>query len=142
MVHHSEFIQKLLDEGQLKPEKSLDKKVTYHDACYLGRHNDIYDAPRNVLDSVIIEKSNYIELEQSKSSSFCCGAGGGNMWHEDRRGEMVNNIRMEQIIDSGAKQVATACSFCMIMLDDAAKGMGKTDEMAVQDIAEIIAERL
>ena len=142
VVHHSEFIQKLLDEGQLKPEKSLDKKVTYHDACYLGRHNDIYDAPRNVLDSVITEKSNYIELEQSKSSSFCCGAGGGNMWHEDSRGEMVNNIRMEQIIDSGAKQVATACSFCMIMLDDAAKGMGKTDDMAVQDIAEIIAERL
>jgi len=142
VVHHSEFIQKLLDEGQLKPEKSLDKKVTYHDACYLGRHNDIYDAPRNVLDSVITEKSNYIELEQSKSSSFCCGAGGGNMWHEDSQGEMVNNIRMEQIIDSGAKQVATACSFCMIMLDDAAKGMGKTDDMAVQDIAEIIAERL
>jgi|TARA_Y100000031_G_C8239445_1_gene394979 Fe-S oxidoreductase/nitrate reductase gamma subunit len=142
VVHHSEFIQKLLDEGQLKPEKSLDKKVTYHDACYLGRHNDIYDAPRNVLDSVITEKSNYIELEQSKSSSFCCGAGGGNMWHEDSQGDMVNNIRMEQIIDSGAKQVATACSFCMIMLDDAAKGMGKTDDMAVQDIAEIIAERL
>jgi Fe-S oxidoreductase len=142
VVHHSEFIQKLLDEGQLKPEKSLDKKVTYHDACYLGRHNDIYDAPRNVLDSVITEKSNYIELEQSKSSSFCCGAGGGNMWHEDSQGEMVNNIRMEQIIDSGAKQVATACSFCMIMLDDAAKGMGKADDMAVQDIAEIIAERL
>jgi Fe-S oxidoreductase/nitrate reductase gamma subunit len=142
VVHHSKFIQKLLDEGRLNPEKSLEKKVTYHDACYLGRHNDIYDAPRNVLDSVISEKSNYIELEQSKSSSFCCGAGGGNMWHEDNRGEMVNNVRMQQIIDSGAEQVATACSFCMIMLDDAAKGMGKTDDMTVQDIAEIIAERL
>jgi len=142
VVHHSEFIQQLLDEGRLNPEKTLAKKVTYHDACYLGRHNDIYDAPRNVLDSVITEKSNYIELEQSKSSSFCCGAGGGNMWHEDNRGELVNNVRMQQIIDSGAEQVATACSFCMIMLDDAAKGMGKADDMAVQDIAEIIAERL
>jgi Fe-S oxidoreductase/nitrate reductase gamma subunit len=142
VVHHSEFIQQLLDEGRLNPEKSLGKKVTYHDACYLGRHNDIYNAPRNVLDSVISEKSNYIELEQSKSSSFCCGAGGGNMWHEDNRGEMVNNVRMQQIIDSGAEQVATACSFCMIMLDDAAKGMGNTNDIAVQDIAEIIAERL
>jgi len=142
VAHHSEYIQKLLDEGRLKPEKSLAKKITYHDACYLGRHNDIYDAPRNVLDSVISEKSNYIELEQSKSSSFCCGAGGGNMWHEDNRGELVNNVRMQQIIDSGAEQVATACSFCMIMLDDAAKGMGKADDMEVQDIAEIVAERL
>ncbi len=142
VVHHSEFIQQLLDDDRLNPEKSLEKKVTYHDACYLGRHNDIYDAPRNVLDSVISEKSNYIELEQSKSSSFCCGAGGGNMWHEDSRGELVNNVRMQQIIDSGAEQVATACSFCMIMLDDAAKGMGRADDMAVQDIAEIIAERL
>lgn len=142
VVHHSEFIQQLLDEGRLNPEKTLAKKVTYHDACYLGRHNDIYAAPRNVLDSVITEKSNYIELEQSKSSSFCCGAGGGNMWHEDNRGELVNNVRMQQIIDSGAEQVATACSFCMIMLDDAAKGMGKADDMAVQDIAEIVAERL
>ena len=64
------------------------------------------------------------------------------MWHEDNRGELVNNVRMQQIIDSGAEQVATACSFCMIMLDDAAKGMGKADDMAIQDIAEIIAERL
>ena len=142
VVHHSEFIQQLLDEGRLNPEKSLKKKVTYHDACYLGRHNDIYDAPRNVLGAVLSDESDYIELEQSKSSSFCCGAGGGNMWHEDNRGEMVNNVRMQQIIDSGAEQVVTACSFCMIMLDDAAKGMGKADDMAVQDIAEIIAERL
>ena len=142
VVHHSEFIQQLLDEGRLNPEKTLAKKVTYHDACYLGRHNDIYDAPRNVLGAVLSDESDYIELEQSKSSSFCCGAGGGNMWHEDNRGEMVNNVRMQQIIDSGAEQVATACSFCMIMLDDAAKGMGKADDMAVQDIAEIIAERL
>ena len=120
----------------------MEGNVTYHDACYLGRHNDIYAAPRNVLDSVLTDESNYIELEQSKASSFCCGAGGGNMWHEDNNGEMVNNIRMQQIIDSGAEQVVTACSFCMIMLDDATKAMDKVDSMAVQDIAEIIAKRL
>lgn len=142
VVHHSEFIQKLLDDGKLDPEKSMDGNVTYHDACYLGRHNDIYDAPRNVLDSVLSEDSNYIELEQSKSSSFCCGAGGGNMWHEDNKGDRVNVARMEQIIDSGADKVATACSFCMIMMDDAMKVKGKENEMVVQDIAEIIAERL
>ena len=88
------------------------------------------------------KKSNYIELEQSKSSSFCCGAGGGNMWHDDDKGQMVNNVRMQQIIDSGAEQVATACSFCVIMLEDANKAMRKNDDMVVQDIAEIIAERL
>ncbi|MBC8197522.1 MAG: (Fe-S)-binding protein [Candidatus Marinimicrobia bacterium] len=142
VVHHSEFIQQLLDDGKLNPEKSLDGNVTYHDACYLGRHNDIYDAPRNVLDSVLTEESNYIELEQSKSSSFCCGAGGGNMWHEDNKGDRINVTRMEQIIDSKADKVATACSFCMIMLDDAMKVKGKEDEMVIQDIAEIIAERL
>ena len=142
VLHHSQFIQKLLDENKLKPEKTLNGKITYHDACYLGRHNDIYAAPRNVLDSVLTDKSNYIELEQSKASSFCCGAGGGNMWHEDNNGEMVNNVRMQQIIDSGAEQVVTACSFCMIMLDDATKAMDKVDSMAVQDIAEIIAKRL
>lgn len=142
VVHHSEFIQQLLNQGKLNPEKSLDGNVTYHDACYLGRHNDIYDAPRNVLESVLTEESNYIELEQSKSSSFCCGAGGGNMWHEDNKGDRINVTRMEQIIDSKADKVATACSFCMIMLDDAMKVKGKEDEMVIQDIAEIIAERL
>ena len=142
VVHHSDYIQELLDEGKLDPEKSMDGNITYHDACYLGRHNNIYDSPRNVLDSVLSENSNYIELEQSKSSSFCCGAGGGNMWHEDNRGERVNVTRMEQIIDSGADKVATACSFCVIMMDDAMKVKGKEDEMVVQDIAEIIAERL
>ena len=142
VVHHSEFIQQLLNQGKLNPEKSLDGNVTYHDACYLGRHNDIYDAPRNVLESVLTEKSNYIKLEQSKSSSFCCGAGGGNMWHEDNKGDRINVTRMEQIIESKADKVATACSFCMIMLDDAMKVKGKEDEMVIQDIAEIIAERL
>tara|TARA_B100001029_G_C15061545_1_gene458976 strand:+ start:2574 stop:4586 length:2013 start_codon:yes stop_codon:yes gene_type:complete len=142
VLHHSEFIQKLLDEGKLTPEKNMEGNITYHDACYLGRHNDIYDSPRNVLDSVLSDNSNYIELEQSKSSSFCCGAGGGNMWHEDNRGERVNVTRMEQVIDSGADKVATACSFCMIMMDDAMKVKGIENEMVVQDIAEIIADRL
>ena len=142
VLHHSDYIQQLLDEGKLDPEKSMDGNITYHDACYLGRHNNIYDSPRNILNSVLSEDSNYIELEQSKSSSFCCGAGGGNMWHEDNRGDRVNVTRMEQIIDSGADKVATACSFCMIMMDDAMKVKGKENEMVVQDIAEIIAERL
>jgi Fe-S oxidoreductase len=142
VVHHSEFIQQLLDDGKLNPKKTLDGNVTYHDACYLGRHNDIYDAPRNVLDSVLTEEANYIELEQSKSSSFCCGAGGGNMWHEDNKGERINVTRMEQIIDAKADKVATACSFCMIMMEDAMKAKGKENEMVIQDIAEIIAERL
>ena len=142
VVHHSEFIQKLLDEGKLNPEKTMDGNITYHDACYLGRHNDVYDEPRSVINSVLSEDANYVELEQSKSSSFCCGAGGGNMWHEDDRGDRVNVTRMEQIIDSGADKVATACSFCVIMMDDAMKVKGKENEMKVQDIAEIIAERL
>ena len=126
----------------MNPEKTMDGNITYHDACYLGRHNDVYDEPRSVINSVLSEDANYVELEQSKSSSFCCGAGGGNMWHEDDRGDRVNVTRMEQIIDSGADKVATACSFCVIMMDDAMKVKGKENEMKVQDIAEIIAERL
>ena len=139
--HHSQFIMELIESGKLKLNKYLDNKVTYHDACYLGRHNGEYDAPRNVIDS-IIKDGKLIEMDRNKANSFCCGAGGGNMWYDIEDGERMNSVRFQEAIDTGVDVVATACSFCTIMMDDALKVKGKEDSMQVLDIAEMVATAL
>ena len=139
--HHSQFIMELIEAGKLKLNKYLDNKVTYHDACYLGRHNGEYDAPRNVIDS-IIKDGKLIEMDRNKANSFCCGAGGGNMWYDIEDGERMNSVRFQEAIDNGVDVVATACSFCTIMMDDALKVKGKEDSMQVLDIAELVADAL
>lgn len=137
--HHSQFIMELIEAGKLKLNKYLDNKITYHDACYLGRHNGEYQAPRNVINSVI-KTGELIEMERNRKNSFCCGAGGGNMWYDIEDGERINNVRFQEAIDTGVDVVATACSFCTIMMDDAMKVKGKEDSMQVLDIAEMVAE--
>ncbi len=139
--HHSQFIMELIEAGKLRLNKYLDNKVTYHDACYLGRHNGEYDAPRNVIDS-IIKDGKLIEMDRNKANSFCCGAGGGNMWYDIEDGERMNSVRFQEAIDTGVDVVATACSFCTIMMDDALKVKGKEDSMQVLDIAEMVATAL
>ncbi len=142
VTHHSQFIAQLIEDGKVKPENSLDEPVTIHDACYLGRHEGEYDAPRKVLQSVLSDKSCMIEMERNKESSFCCGAGGGNMWYEINTGERINNKRFEEAMKIGAKSVATSCNFCMIMMEDARKVKGQDDTMTVYDIAELVADRI
>ncbi|MCK4904109.1 MAG: (Fe-S)-binding protein, partial [Candidatus Marinimicrobia bacterium] len=114
---------------------------TYHDACYLGRHNGEYEAPRNVINS-ILKNGKLVEMERNKVNSFCCGAGGGNMWYDIEDGERINNVRFQEAIDTGIDVVATACSFCTIMMDDAMKLKGKENSMQVFDIAEMVAAAL
>ena len=142
VVHHSELISDLINEGKISPDKSLDEDITFHDACYVGRHHGEYDAPRNVLESVMGDNAKLIEMPRNKEQSFCCGAGGGNMWYDIDKGKRINVERFEEAIDTGVKKVATSCNFCMIMMEDARKVTGQDETMEVYDIAELVAERL
>ena len=141
VVHHSQYIDELINEKKIEPKPYLDEDITFHDPCYLGRHNGEYDAPRKVLQSVLKEGS-IKEMEQSKSDSFCCGAGGGNMWYEIKTGERINQHRVNQAVDTEAKTIAAACNFCNIMLEDGIKTTGNEENIRVVDIAEMVSKGL
>jgi Fe-S oxidoreductase/nitrate reductase gamma subunit len=142
VVHHSQFIADLIRDGALAPQPVLDRKVSYHDACYLGRHNGIYDAPREVIQQLLNGAGSFQEMTRSRDRSFCCGAGGGNMWYEIDAGERVNLNRFQEAIDLKVNTLATACSFCMIMMDDALKVKSQEHTMEVLDIAELVVRGL
>ena len=141
VVHHSQYISELIKDGKINPEPWMDTDVTYHDPCYLGRHNDEYDAPRDVIQS-IMRDGKLVEMEQNKKESFCCGAGGGNMWYEIKTGERINKNRFNQAVETKAKTVAAACNFCNIMLEDGMKVTGNDQDMQVLDIAEMVSKGL
>lgn len=140
VLHHSQLLQDLLDTGRIKvaggPYKG--KKITYHDPCYLGRANDIYEAPRRTimrLDSLMTE------MKRSRANGLCCGAGGAQMFKEPENGDKdINMERSEEAIGTGADTIAVACPFCMTMLSDGVKLHNKDQEVRVKDIAELIAE--
>ncbi len=140
VIHHTQLIQNLIDEGKLKPADNnvfKGKKITYHDPCYLGRANEVYEAPRKVLESL---DAQLIELKRCKSNGLCCGAGGGQMFKEPEPGAKDINIeRIEEVIDAQPQVVAAACPFCMTMLKDGVKIKEKESEIEVLDIAEITA---
>jgi Fe-S oxidoreductase len=138
VVHHSQFIEELIDAGKLDLKPDERGKVTYHDPCYLGRHNKVYDAPRDVLKSVELE---LVEMPRHGAKSFCCGAGGAQMWKEEEEGTAaVNATRFAEAQATGAETLAVACPFCLTMMNDAAKDVAS--EMEVLDVAEIVAARL
>src|SRR6266566_5269724 len=134
VVHHSQFLRELIDSGRLTPTKEVLQFLTYHDACYLGRYNQIFDEPREVLYR--IPGVRVVEMEKSRDRGFCCGAGGARMWMEER-GEKVNHRRLSHIEETHANAVATACPYCLIMLDDAAKTKNRED-IRRYDIAELL----
>ena len=140
VIHHSTFLQQLIDDGKIKMKEEgsfKGKKITYHDSCYLGRANNIYEAPRKVLESLEIE---LVEMKRCKSNGLCCGAGGAQMWKEEEKGDIrINNERTRQALETGAGIIAAACPFCNTMLTDGVKLNEKEDEVRVMDIAEIIA---
>jgi len=137
VFHDVEILDKLIAEKKLGVEPLATGILTYHDSCYLGRHNGLIDAPRRVLDSVSSEV--LLELGKNREHSFCCGAGGGLMWTEEKLGKRINHIRAQEVIDAGAKVVATSCPFCQTMLLDALKDKGRT-EIQVKDVVQLVAE--
>lgn len=140
VLHHTQLIRQLIAEGRLKPAEGDDKnspKTTYHDPCYLGRGNGVYDEPREILRAL---STDLVEMKRSRSSGLCCGAGGAQMFKEPEKGNKEINVeRTEEALGTGAKVIAAACPFCMIMLRDGIKHLEKEQEVEVLDIAEITA---
>jgi len=136
VVHHTELINQLLKEGRLKVDKGRGESVTYHDPCYLGRYNDIYQPPRQILKSIPNMKT--VEMERNRQNGFCCGGGGGHMWLEERTGRRINELRTEQALVTKAKIVITACPFCLQMFDDGIKAKAAENKLKVMDIAELV----
>lgn len=143
VIHHSTFLQSLIDEGKIKMKEGgvfKGKKITYHDSCYLGRANNIYEAPRKVLEVLDAE---LIEMKRCRSNGLCCGAGGAQMWKEEEKGaKRINVERSEEAINTGAGIVASACPYCNTMLTDGVKLGEKEDSVKVMDIAELIADSM
>jgi len=133
----------LVAEGKLTPQDPIVAKLTYHDPCYLGRHNNEYDAPRTVLDAVPgLER---VEMHRHGKRGFCCGAGGSRMWMEERIGKRVNVERTEEALGTGAEIIATSCPYCLIMLDDAVtskRADGGAQGVTVIDIAQVLANSI
>jgi Fe-S oxidoreductase len=133
MVHHTQLLNTLVKEGRLKPVNRATNKLTYHDPCYLGRHNQIYEPPRELLESTGVE---VIEMPRNKERSFCCGAGGGRMWMEEKLGSRINLNRLDEAIATGAAEVAVGCPFCRVMVSDGMTGRGS--DVAVLDVAQAL----
>ena len=142
VVHHSQFLEQLIASGQLDmTDARLEERVVYHDSCYLGRHNDVYLAPRKVIGS--LKGIEIVEANRSGTKGMCCGAGGARMWMEEHDGKAINIERSEELIATGASRIATACPFCYVMIDDGVKGSGIVDdEVKVADIAMHLLEAL
>jgi Fe-S oxidoreductase len=143
VVHHTVFLQQLIDEGKIKMKEKgtfKGKKITYHDSCYIGRANNIYEAPRKVLEVLDVE---LVEMKRSKSHGLCCGAGGAQVFKEEEKGTIrINEERSREAIDTGAKVIASNCPYCMMMLNDGVKANGKEELVEIIDLAELIAESM
>lgn len=140
VYHHVEFLEKLLIEGRLKITKPIEAKITYHDSCYLGRYNNIYDAPRDILAS--IKGVKLVEMKRSRDRGLCCGAGGARMFMEEKVGKRINVERTEEALSLNPNVIASACPFCMTMLTDGVKAKDVADKVEVKDIAEILIEAI
>ena len=139
VIHHTDFLNDLLETDRIQLHAAANQKVTYHDSCYIGRWDESYENPRKVLDSVPgVERQ---EMDLNRRQSFCCGAGGGRMWMEEDLGKRVNNERSDQALATEPDTIAVNCPFCMTMFDDGRKNRG-ADQVRLVDLAELVAENL
>jgi Fe-S oxidoreductase len=141
VVHHTVFIDRLLTDEKIKlPEGFDQRKLTYHDPCYIGRYNDVFDEPRRVL--TVLNSNGVTEMRRHRNKSFCCGGGGGRAWMEEKIGKRVNQARVNEALETGAEVLAAACPFCITMFDDGIKGVGAEEKMQIEDIAEILVQAI
>lgn len=138
VVHMSEFLLDLIKQGRLELAGSFEKSVTYHDPCYLGRHNHLFDAPRELLQSV--PGLTLVEMEQNRNTALCCGGGGGRIWMDTPKEERFSDIRLQQAVDTGAKVLATACPYCITNFEESRLNLQSEDVLEIKDITEIIHE--
>lgn len=140
VLHYSEIVNELIKSGRIKPAATIQATVAYHDSCYLGRHNDIYDAPRQIAESIPGVK--LVEMEKCRGQGFCCGAGGGHMWIEESRGRRVNHIRTEQFLETGADTVGVSCPFCLQMFEEGIGSVETSGNAKAKDLLELLDESL
>ena len=138
MIHISQYLFELIRDGRLKLSKQYAKKVTYHDPCYLGRHNGVYDEPRDVLKKVPGLELN--EMPESRVNSLCCGGGGGRIWMETPRGERFSDLRIGQAVSLGAEVLATSCPYCITHFEESRLALENAESLEIKDITEIVAE--
>lgn len=136
VYHHTELLYDLLQEGRLQPSKEVNETITYHDSCYLGRYNDNYDPPREILKA--IPGVNLVEMERNRENGMCCGAGGGMMWMEEDTGQRVNVARTEQALETESSMIGSACPYCLTMMSDGTKAKEVDEEVSTMDVAEIL----
>lgn len=143
VVHHTTFLNNLIKEGRLKLKEGGEfkgKRITYHDSCYLGRANGIYEAPRALLEALDVD---LVEMKRSKKNGLCCGAGGAQMWKEDEPGDKrINTERAEEVLGTGASGVAANCPFCITMLQDGIKEKERQDDVPVYDLSEMVLNNI
>ncbi len=140
VVHISQYVSALIDEGRLELKKEFVQKVTYHDPCYLGRHNGVYDAPREVLSKMPGIELN--EMPESRAGSLCCGGGGGRIWMETQKGERFSDLRIKQAVAVGAEALVTSCPYCITHFEESRLTLEDRESLQVKDITEIIAEAI
>jgi len=138
VIHFSQYLAELIREGKLTFTKELNKKVAYHDSCYLGRHNSIYDEPRQVLES--IPGLQLVEMTNSREDGLCCGGGGGRVWMETKKGERFSDLRIEQALEVGASVIAASCPYCILNFEDSVLTSDKGDIIEIKSIAELVQE--
>jgi len=138
--HYTEFLSEKIQDGSLDFSRNLDKTVTYQDPCYLGRHNNIYESPRHVLNSIPGLK--LVEMEQNRHLAMCCGGGGGLIWQDIKPEHRFSFTRVKEAVATGADTLATACYFCLLMFEEAVTVLGMQETLQVRDIAELVAEAI
>lgn len=138
IVHITQYLSELIDEGRLELKKEYKKKITYHDPCYLGRHNEIYNEPREALKQV--PGLELVEMAECRENSFCCGGGGGRIWMDTAKGERFSDLRLEQAAETGADELVTACPYCITNFEDSRLSVENGESIVIKDITEIISE--
>ncbi len=140
IAHVTQFLAELIKDGRLKPTKALNTRITYHDPCYLGRHNKIYDEPRAILKS--IPGVELVEMVNTGEDSLCCGGGGGRIWMESKKGERLCDLRLDQALETGASTLVTACPYCICNFQDSVLSLSKEDAIQIKDVAELVLEAI